>query len=219
MDRDGGRPRQLTDDRSAKFYPSWSPDEKWIAYSARPVNEPDDSLAAYAIRADSPGKPQRLGKGQFIGWYGEKAFVLWSPSGTIAGTMDRPERVRISPDSIFAIPVLEGRYVAALDWHAGRTGWLITTAESYRASGLAKARRLTSGISFATFVPGTGDFYYVLPRTSELRRVLLPGGPDRLVGRYPGLRVFFSISTETGEIAYTENYRKMRFVLVDNLFQ
>jgi serine/threonine protein kinase len=218
IDRDGTDLRKLTDDESDKFYPAWSPDEKWITYSARPGNEPDDSLRVYLIRADSPGRPRAIGKGIYSPWFSEKEFVLWSPSGTLMASIDLPECERFSGDSIFAIPVLEGQYVAALDWHGGRRGWLITTSVVYGASGLAGARRLTRGISFGRFPPGTRDFYYVPPGSGEIHRIALPDGRDVAVKKIPGVRVFFSVSTKTEEIAYTEIYRKMRFVLVENVF-
>jgi hypothetical protein len=218
IDRDGANLRKLTDDGSAKFYPNWSPDEKWITYSARPGNEPDDSMRVYLIRADNPGRPRAIGKGVFSSWFNEKEFVLWSQSGTLMASIDLPECKRFSGDSLFAIPVLDGEYVAALDWHGGRRGWLITTSAAYGAYGLAGARRLTRGISFGRFPPGTRDFYYVPPGSGEIHRVALPDGRDAAVKKFLGLRVFFSLSTRTEEIAYTETYRKMRFVFVENVF-
>lgn len=55
--------------------------------------------------------------------------------------------------------------------------------------------------------------------TRELHRVSLPDGKDLAVRKFPGLNIFFSICTATGEIAYTETSRKMRFVLVENVFR
>lgn len=54
--------------------------------------------------------------------------------------------------------------------------------------------------------------------TQELHRISLPDGNDRIVRKFPGLRAYFSISGDAKEIAYTENYRKMRFVLIENVF-
>jgi len=61
-------------------------------------------------------------------------------------------------------------------------------------------------------------FYAPLGSTT-LRQVSLPDGTDRAVGDFPGLVVFFSITTDGKEIAYTENYRKIRFVIVEDVFK
>jgi hypothetical protein len=218
MDRDGGNARKLTDDLSYKAAPDWSPDEKWITYSARPGNEPDDSCRVFLIQADNPGQPKFMGKGMFTHWFSEKEFVLWGSTDTHTRSIDQPEGVSFSEDSVNAVPVLKGKYVVAIDWHSARIGWWITTSAAYGASGLASARRLTRGISWATFPPGTSDMYYVPLGSSELHRISLPEGEDRAVRKFPGLGIFFSICTSTGEIAYTETYRKMRFVLVEDVF-
>jgi serine/threonine protein kinase len=218
MDRDGGNVRKLTDDLTYKSSPSWSPDEKWITYSAQPGNEPEDSSRVYIIEADKPGQPRFMGRGRFAPWVSEKEFVIWSFSGTYKRSIDQAECVKISEDSLFAVPVLNGEYLVGLDWHRGQRGWLITTASSNRKSGMAEARRLTRGLSFASFPPGMREMFYVPLGTSELRVMSLPDGKDRVVRKFPGLDIYFSISKDAAEIAYTETYRKVRFVLIENVF-
>ena len=83
---------------------------------------------------------------------------------------------------------------------------------------MAGARRLTSGIAHGIVPAGTRDLFYVPLGTAELHRMSLPDGNDRVVSRFPGLDVHFSLSRDAKEIAYTENYRKMRFVLIENVF-
>jgi serine/threonine protein kinase len=218
IDRDGGNVRKLTDDLLYKSSPHWSPDEKWITYHARRGTEPDDSSQIYLIHADSPGRPRPMGRGTFPQWYSEKEFVRYDPSGTYKKAIDQPGWVKISEDSIMAIPVLKGKYIAALDWHSGRTGWLISTAAACSTSGMTNARRLTRGLSFATFPPGTHDMFYVPLGSRELHHISLPDGNDRVVRKFPGLGIFFSVSRDAKEIAYTETSRKMRFVLIENVF-
>ena len=60
--------------------------------------------------------------------------------------------------------------------------------------------------------------YYVPLGSRELHRISLPEGNDHVVKKFPGLGIYFSISRDGNEIAYTENYRKMRFVLIENVF-
>jgi serine/threonine protein kinase len=219
MDRDGGNVRKLTDDLRYKNMPQWSPDEKWITYSARLGTEPEDSSRVYLIQADTPGQPRLMGIGGYAPWINEKEFVLWGYRGTYRGSIDRVDCVRISEDSVFATPVLDEEYVVALDWRMGRRGWWVATAASHRASGIAGARRLTKGISFATFPLGTRDMFYVPLGTGELHHISLPDGKDNVVKKLPGLDVYFSTKADGKEIAYTESYRKTRFVVIDNLFK
>jgi hypothetical protein len=61
--------------------------------------------------------------------------------------------------------------------------------------------------------------YYVPLGTSKLHQIVLPGGADRVVSdELPGLGIFFSVTGNGEEIAYTENYRKTRFVIVEDVF-
>ena len=218
MDRDGANVRKLTDDPIFKFRPRWSPDEKWIAYCARRGADPEDSSQVFIIQADRPGQPMPMGRGEYVHWISEKEFVMFASLATYKRSIDQADCVRISEDSIFAVPVLEGKYFVGLDWRESRLGWWITTAASYNTSGMARARRLTSGISSASFPPGTRSMFYAPLGSTTLRQVSLPDGPDRAVGDFPGLTVFFSMSRDGKEIAYTDNYRKIRFVIVEDVF-
>jgi hypothetical protein len=219
IDRDGGNVRKLTDDSLTKTAPQWSPDEKWITYSAHPGNEPDDSSQIYMIQVDKPGQPRPMGRGFFAPWYNEREFALWSLSGTYTLAIDQMKGEKISEDSIMAIPVLNGRFVVALDWHGGGEGWRIAPASAWHASGITGARRLTTGVSYATFPPGTKEMYYVPLGSRELHRISLPDGKDRPVRKFPGLGIYFSIASNAEDIAYTEIYRKMQFVLIENVFR
>lgn len=60
--------------------------------------------------------------------------------------------------------------------------------------------------------------FFVPPGSRELHRISLPDGRDRVVRKIPGLGIYFSVDRDGKEIAYTETYRKMRFVLVENVF-
>jgi eukaryotic-like serine/threonine-protein kinase len=219
MDTEGGDIRKLTDDPAFKYGPRWSPDEKWIAYCARGGADPEDSSRVYVVRADEPGQPRGMGKGEYVQWISEKEVVMYASHVTYRSSIDLAEHVRMSEDSVFAVPVLEGKYVVGLDWRGPRQGWWITTAASFSTSGMAEARRLTRGVSSASFPFGTRSMFYAPLGSTTLRQVSLPFGTDRAVGDFAGLTVFFSISRDGKEIAYTENYRKMRFVIVEDVFK
>jgi serine/threonine protein kinase len=219
IDRNGGNVRKLTDDLSYKSAPFWSPDEKWITYSARLGTEPEDSLEVYLIQTDKPEQPRTMGKGAFAPWTNEKEFLLWRYTGTYRRSIDQAECVKIAEDSVMSIPVLNGKWVVGIDWRTGREGWWITTAASYSTSGMEKARRLTQGPSYATIPLGMQDMFYVPLGTGELHRISLPDGNDHVVRKFPGLGIFFSISGDAKEITYTEQYRRMRFVFIDNVYK
>ncbi len=219
MDRDGGNVRKLTDDLLYKSAPLWSPDEKWITYHSRRGSDPQDSSQVYLIQADSPGQPRAMGRGGNSPWYSEKEFASWGFSGTYTRAIDKPGGVKISEDSVMAVPVLQGKYVVGLDWRSGREGWWITAGSAFSATRTANTRRLTRGISYGIFPPGMRDLYYVPLGSSELHHISLPGGKDLMVRRFPGLGAYFSVSRDASEIAYTESYRKMRFVLIENVFE
>ncbi len=219
MDRNGENVRKMTDDESYKTFPSWSPDERWITYSARPGNEPEDSSRVYLIRADGPSRPKLMGRGTYSTWFNEKEFVLWSFAGTYRRAIDRDKCIGISGDSVFAIPVLDEKYIVFLDWHIARAGWWIVEAMSYSKSGTTNAARLTGKISYAFFPVPIKRMFYVPLGSGELHSMSLPDAKDRLVRRLPGLDVYFSMSVSGNEMAYTETYRKIRFVMIDKLFK
>jgi hypothetical protein len=159
-----------------------------------------------------------MGRGGLVHWISEKELVLYASDVTYKTSIDQAGYVRISADSILVVPVLQGNYIVGLDWRAGRRGWWMTTAASFNTSGMDQARRLTRGISSASFPLGTRSMFYVPLGSTGLHRVSLPDGADRVVGNFPGLNVFFSVSGDGETIAYTENYRKIRFVLVEDVF-
>jgi Tol biopolymer transport system component len=220
MDRDGGNTRKLTDDLSYKEWPSFSPDEKWITYAARAGTEPPDSSRVYLIQVDKPGHPKLLGYGNNAYWYSEKEFVVWSSMAMYKGSLDRPGLERFSEDSILAVPPLGEKYVAMFDWHQGHEGWSITTASLYKSSGIQKAKQICRGFYYGTFAQGGKEFFYWNNVARELHRVSLPDGKDeRIKGTFPGLSIYFSVSDDGKQIVYTENYRKTRFLIIDNVFK
>ena len=61
--------------------------------------------------------------------------------------------------------------------------------------------------------------FYVPLGTGELHQISLPDGKNQVVRKFPGLNVYFSLSSDAKAIAYTEVYRKIRFVLVEDVFK
>ena len=222
MDRDGREMRRLTDGPETKFNPSWSPDEMWISYSARNPGEPPDSMRVYLIKVDKPGQPRLIGKGRTVYWFNEKEFIVWSSTRSYRGSLDRPDLLEYAEDSVRLAPVLDGKYIAVNDLHAGSRGVWITTAQSYQSVGLKGARQLVKGIAMRPVFARDGrDWFYTEPRNERpLHRISLPEGKDDRVGRvFPGLRNDFDVRRDGKEIVYSEHYDKTRFVVIDSLFK
>ncbi len=76
---DGGEPRQVTHEECDHLYPAWSPDGKWLAYTANP--DPDADLTnvtdVWAIPVDGSASPRRITRG-----LGPTQASAWSPDGT-----------------------------------------------------------------------------------------------------------------------------------------
>jgi hypothetical protein len=139
---------------------------------------------------------------------------------TFIASLDHDGYEKFSEDSISARPILDGKYVAFFDFHKGHEGWSITTASSYKSSGVAKARQLCKGYYYGTFAQGGKQFFYWDYQSRELHRMLLPDGKDEPVkGTFPGTFYYFDVRRDGGEMVYTEPFRKTRFVLVENLFK
>ena len=222
MDRQGAEIRRLTDGPETKFWPFWSPDEKWITYGAYLPTEPPDSSRVYLVKVDNPSQPRLIGKGFDAYWFNEKEFIVFTFGKSYRGSIDRPGLLEFAEDTVWICPILDGKYMAAADYRVGREGLWITTAQSYQSSGLKEARQL---VKSTTLLPvfardGREFFYTESGGTRGLHRISLPDGKDERIGRvFPGLRSDFSVRRDGKEIVYNESYRKTRFVVIDNLFK
>jgi dipeptidyl aminopeptidase/acylaminoacyl peptidase len=76
MSPDGTHQRQLT--ARLTFFPRWSPDRRWIAFTAAGRGEPSDSQEIWLMRSDGSDQRQltRLYPAQAIG-------LSWSPDARV----------------------------------------------------------------------------------------------------------------------------------------
>jgi tricorn protease-like protein len=221
MDKDGGNTKKLTDDSTYKMFPSWSPDEKWIAYVARPVSEPPDSTKVFLIQTDILGKPRLIGYGRRVEWLNAREFLLWRPSATYKGSIDRAECEKFSEDSIRAHPAMNGKNIVFEDLHKGRQGVGITTISSFIASGTRGAKQLYPGIVRAMAL-SQNDLFVVLATSGELRRISLSDGMQSAVKtRLPWFSSAydFTVSADGNELVYIDAYWTSNFSIIDNLFK
>jgi Tol biopolymer transport system component/tRNA A-37 threonylcarbamoyl transferase component Bud32 len=69
---DGGPPSRLTFDPAPDERPRWSPDGQAVTF----VSSRDSAYAAWQVRADGTGEPERL-----LSWETGVSSVLWAPDG------------------------------------------------------------------------------------------------------------------------------------------
>lgn len=223
MDRQGGGIHRLTDGPESKYVPSWSPDEKWIAYAGfRLSAEPPDSSRVYLIKVDNPGQPRLIGKGSSVHWIDDREFIVLRSMKSYRGSVDRPDLVDFAEDSVRITPILDGEYLAMYDFRPGRRGAWITTAQSYKSYGLRDAMQLVKGITVQpVFARGGRDWFYAEPGgKGYLHRISLPDGKDERISRvFPGLRSDFSVRQDGKEIVYSVREVKTRYVSIDGLFK
>jgi uncharacterized protein (UPF0248 family) len=120
---------------------------------------------------------------------------------------------------VWAFPALDGKYM--LIWDDRRQECSIVGAHSYESSGLKDARVVARGFIVGDLTPDGREWFYIDGGSSRaLHRVSLTDGKNvRFDWVFPGLRSNFTVREDGNEIAYTESYRKTRFVIIDNLFK
>jgi hypothetical protein len=219
MNRRGRELRRLTEGPEIKFFPFWSIDEKWITYAAYLPTEPPDSSRVYLVNVDNPSQRRLIGKGIIAEWHNEKEFTVCTSTRSYQGSIDRPALVANAQDSVWAFPVLGGKYLFIDDIRRQEVS--IVGAHSYVSSGLKDARPLARGYLQGMQTPDGREFLYIEGgRSRALHRVSLPDGKDvRLMWVFPGLNNHFTVRGDGNEIVYTDSYRKTRFVVIDNLFK
>jgi Tol biopolymer transport system component/predicted Ser/Thr protein kinase len=221
VDGKGKNRRKLTDDNTFKSSPFWSPDEKWITYGSRFLDEPAESTRVFLLKVDSPGRPRLVGKGHSGYWCSDSQFVVWDPPCSFLASLNRDGYEKIAEDSIWACPVLEGMSLLLWDRRANRGGVWIAPAVQRAPSGMAGARQLLKSAPVSLRVAQKADeLFYIVPTTLEMRRVSLRDGTDKAVGMKLSRSSFeFDVRSDGKEIVYLDNYSKVRFVVIENVFK
>ncbi len=103
---DGGEVRQVTHDECDHTDPAWSPDGKWLAYSANPDPSADltNVTDIWVVTAHGETSPRRLTRG--IGPTGQPD---WSPDGTRIAYVGHDNACRGATNSqVWVVPVTGG---------------------------------------------------------------------------------------------------------------
>lgn len=161
-----------------------------------------------------------IGYGWSVEWLNEQEFLVWRPSVTYKGSINRAGYERFSEDSIRAHPVRNGSHIVFEDLRRGCEGLWITTTSSFIASGTKEARQLYRGGVIAMAF-SRNDLFFVAQRTGDLGRILLSDGKEyALKTKIPWLSSAndFTVSEDGDELVYIDSYWTSKFVVIDNLF-
>ena len=220
MNRNGGDARKLTDDKTTASYLSWSPDGKWLSYRSRKANEPEDSNKVYIQNIDQPGQPICRGKGLVEHWVNATDFIIFRSLKSFRGSVSHERLMPFSQDSMYALPVVDEKYVAVYSLRKRTEGWYLVPGSEYDSTtGIAGARHFIQGAFSHQFTQGNRYMYYVESGTNNLFRVSLPYGTPKLIRKIPGLVNSFSIRNDGSEIVFTEFERRARYVVLENVFK
>jgi len=219
----GGPPLRLTSDPGIHWYPAWSPDGKWIAFTAQHENGRNGLFLIPAL-----GGPERLlaeleGDWRSADWSPDGKWIAVSPPGSAnfdpgrgvtlisAQTGERSELVQQYPEmsrSAFGCFSPDGRRLAFLKMR-GAFGQLYVAdlTAGMRLSG--KPRQILPGALEAQFPAWMADgreIVFMLGYASSngsLARVRVNGGPVRKI---PGLGYTagpIGIARKGGRMAFT----------------
>jgi Tol biopolymer transport system component/imidazolonepropionase-like amidohydrolase len=172
--RDGlsfGTPRRITNATGREYYPSFSPDGRWVAFASW-----SDSTggAIWKARADGTGQPARLtSDGAWVSW------PRWTPEGDRIVFAASPRQVGVDGGGVAAMAEL--RVVSANGGAASR----ITSASGGfgGATGAAGVSAATSGaparVYYTEVIPNATPGFFNATQTTALVSVRLDGSDKR----------------------------------------
>ena len=178
-----GTPRRLTDRDEREYYPSFSPDGRWIAYVSW-----SDTEGGYVWKApaDGSGEPQRLTEvAAYVRW------PQWSPDGERVVYHWSPRRAGLGAGPVASLGEL--RWVTA---DGGPSGTIVATnSPPALVTGGAEAR-----VYYSEPVPGAPGFQ--ANQTNALASVRFDGSRKRthakITTRQAGRPTFVVAPDETG---------------------
>jgi len=224
VDRDGRNRKQLTSGEETINNPIASPDGRWIIYGRHSLSTPFDSSMVCLIDARNPGTPRLVGRGAPMRWVDEKTFVSASfdPPVPWLCSIEGGEPKKFFEDSTYAIPLQGGKYLGYYDGRAGLVGFWICAAPGTKDPDLPSPKKLAPLFAYGEF-DKSGEFYYWIKNTGELRRISLPSGKEEVIrGVFPGLtpvNSWFDISYDGKEIVYTDARANCKLVMIEKVFK
>jgi serine/threonine protein kinase len=221
MDRDGQNSSQLVPPDANNNSPTWSPDGKWIAYTAYSAAAPDSSTMYIINPAER--QPKRLpGFGQVRRWIDPNILVIRRGIRYWELNVHSGEQKPIFEDSTFAVPVMKGKYICYSDHRSNHRGiWLIQNS-----SGLehVEPKLLATPEEEAGYTIFTASETSILltDDSGVMQKVLFPmGSRERIRGTFPALKrdSYISVSYDEKEIVYGQILYDSKLVMIENLFK
>jgi Tol biopolymer transport system component len=223
IDRNGRNRRLLTSGQESINNPITSPDSRWIIYGKHSLSSSSDSSMVYLIDAKYPSIPKLVGEGIPIRWIDEKNFVSFDDStqSTWLYNIEGGAPKKFFEDSTWAIPLQGGNYIGYGDRRSGQQGLWICAAPGVKDPNLLSPRKIES--SFYGEFDKSGMFYYYVKNVSELRRISIPSGKEKIIrGVFPGINPslsWYDISYDGMEIVYTDTRTNSKLIMIENLFK
>jgi hypothetical protein len=221
MDRDGQNSHELVPPDAYNISPTWSPDGKWIAYTAYLFAEPDSSMM-YIIDPAGTRTNRLRGSGYARRWINSNLLVIRRGIRYWELNVHSGEQKPIFEDSTFAVPVIGGKYTCYLDPRSNHRGvWLIENSSGSRRVQpklLATLEEL-GGQSFLTVREASMLLH---DDNGVMQKVLFPTGTrKRIHGTFPGLRKdsYTNVSYDEKEMVYEQILSDSKLVMIENVFK
>jgi hypothetical protein len=224
MDRDGTNRRQLSFGEETIDRFRWSPDGRRIAYGARKVSEPDDSLRTYILELSNPGSPKYISRGTPNTWLDSVRLPVVIKGRQYLTSIDGVPPTPVFDDSSNAVFVYGGKYIIYRDLRQGKdtTAWWIVDGTKTWDVGREKARLLPLHAGIGLKMQGDGKILYYLRRPGELWKLGLPDGKEeRLPADFLGVQYLGHVnpSWDGKEFIITVPRFPNNIVMIENLFK
>ena len=173
MGRDGKNKTQLSFGDEIVSNPSWSSDGKRLAYGARKLTEPDDSLRTYLLDLSNPGSRTYISRGRPGLWLDSvRLQVRWKGVAYFT-TVEGAPLVPVYDDSTRAFPILGGKHIIFHDLHQGKDVgvWIADGTKPREVQ--RKTARLLAWHSHNIKIVGMGDILYSLAPVRTLHYLCL----------------------------------------------
>jgi len=233
-DRDGVDRRQMSFGEENAWLPLWSPDGRWIVYSAVSIKEPNDSARIYLLDPSNAHAPKMVGRGYPSKWIDSGAFITTlSGRSSITFTDGRPPKhlpegisVGLLSDKGFTFRKKEGTGGDVLWYVPVNILSVADSPEIVSSSAVRYGRYPKDWFNGWKLLGSSQDARQQVAldvKSGALWRFTFPEGRiERISGKYPGLAdafIFYGISYNGKEIVYVDNEVKGNLIVIENLFK
>jgi len=226
--RDGSDRRKLISDSGMwTYFPKFSPNGKRLVYSAQDPRFPEDSslvLKTYVADVSVAGTPRELGNAWLTNWINDDTLVLYRDGKTFLTPVDGGTPVPIFEDSLYAVPIPGGKYVAYIDQHtsAKRDWWVVSVDASFNRTGTARKIGGGGDVVSGPILSPSADFVLFMKKGGKLLKVSLPDLKEETIpGTFPNIASFWDVSVNPGtqEFIFYVNRTQDKLVMIEHPFK